>query len=222
MNYADHQSQCYVALPWQDLAGRSWRLPGQPGRCGLRTRGRRSVAGGGCTSTCRRGATTRSRCASPGSQASAIPAREPADEAAVVARFVGSGLRSADLKSPSAPTRSAPASPAPAGDRAGRRTLGDARASEHASSADGRMRQPGAAGADLPGGSLSDADWFTRDPPAEATGSALSSASERGRPQRPAASDGPADRRRQPGSGCAALCRNRGLRSMGFVAYVRR
>ena len=26
MNYADHQSQCYVAMPWGDLAGRTWRL----------------------------------------------------------------------------------------------------------------------------------------------------------------------------------------------------
>jgi len=26
VNYADHQSQCYVALPWDDLAGRTWRL----------------------------------------------------------------------------------------------------------------------------------------------------------------------------------------------------
>ena len=51
----------------------------------------------------------------------------------------------------------------------------------------GRMHQPGAAGSDSPGGALSDADWLTRIPPAEATGSALSSASERGRPRRPAA-----------------------------------
>jgi hypothetical protein len=26
VNYADHQSQCYVSLPWPDLAGRTWRL----------------------------------------------------------------------------------------------------------------------------------------------------------------------------------------------------
>jgi hypothetical protein len=26
VNYAPHQSQCYVALPWDDLAGRNWRL----------------------------------------------------------------------------------------------------------------------------------------------------------------------------------------------------
>ena len=26
VNYAGHQSQCYVALPWRDLAGRTWRL----------------------------------------------------------------------------------------------------------------------------------------------------------------------------------------------------
>ena len=26
VNYAAHQSQCFVALPWNDLAGRSWRL----------------------------------------------------------------------------------------------------------------------------------------------------------------------------------------------------
>ena len=26
VNYAGHQSQCYVALPWGDLAGRTWRL----------------------------------------------------------------------------------------------------------------------------------------------------------------------------------------------------
>jgi hypothetical protein len=26
VNYAPYQSQCYVRLPWSDLAGRSWRL----------------------------------------------------------------------------------------------------------------------------------------------------------------------------------------------------
>lgn len=26
VNYADHQSQCYLTLPWSDLAGRKWRL----------------------------------------------------------------------------------------------------------------------------------------------------------------------------------------------------
>jgi glycosidase len=26
VNYAGHQSQCYVALPWSDLTGRTWRL----------------------------------------------------------------------------------------------------------------------------------------------------------------------------------------------------
>ena len=26
VNYAGHQSQCYVAMPWSDLAGRTWRL----------------------------------------------------------------------------------------------------------------------------------------------------------------------------------------------------
>jgi hypothetical protein len=26
VNYAPHQSQCYVTMPWDDLAGRSWRL----------------------------------------------------------------------------------------------------------------------------------------------------------------------------------------------------
>ena len=26
MNYAGHQSQCYLTLPWGDLAGRTWRL----------------------------------------------------------------------------------------------------------------------------------------------------------------------------------------------------
>ena len=26
VNYAAHQSQCYVAMPWQDLGGRRWRL----------------------------------------------------------------------------------------------------------------------------------------------------------------------------------------------------
>ena len=26
VNYASHASQCYVALPWNDLSGRSWRL----------------------------------------------------------------------------------------------------------------------------------------------------------------------------------------------------
>ena len=46
-------------------------------------------------------------------------APQPADEAAVVARFVGSALRSADLESPFAPTRSAPASRAPADGRHG-------------------------------------------------------------------------------------------------------
>lgn len=26
VNYSDHQSQCYLAMPWNDLAGRGWRL----------------------------------------------------------------------------------------------------------------------------------------------------------------------------------------------------
>jgi hypothetical protein len=26
VNYAGHRSQCYVRLPWGDLAGRTWRL----------------------------------------------------------------------------------------------------------------------------------------------------------------------------------------------------
>jgi hypothetical protein len=26
VNYADHPSQCYVALPWGDLPGLTWRL----------------------------------------------------------------------------------------------------------------------------------------------------------------------------------------------------
>ncbi len=26
MNYAEHRSQCYVAMPWSDLGGRAWRL----------------------------------------------------------------------------------------------------------------------------------------------------------------------------------------------------
>jgi glycosidase len=26
VNYADHQSQCYVTMPWRDLDGRTWRL----------------------------------------------------------------------------------------------------------------------------------------------------------------------------------------------------
>jgi hypothetical protein len=26
VNYADHQSQCYVAMPWRDLDGGTWRL----------------------------------------------------------------------------------------------------------------------------------------------------------------------------------------------------
>ena len=28
VNYADHQGQCYVAMPWRDLDGRTWRLAG--------------------------------------------------------------------------------------------------------------------------------------------------------------------------------------------------
>ena len=24
--YADHRSQCFVAMPWRDLGGRTWRL----------------------------------------------------------------------------------------------------------------------------------------------------------------------------------------------------
>ena len=64
----------------------------------------------------------------------------------------------------------------------GRRALGDACASEHASSAVGRMRQPGAGGSDAPGGPLIHADcsrefhrrgdWF-----------GTASVSKRGRPQ---------------------------------------
>jgi hypothetical protein len=49
----------------------------------------------------------------------------------------------------------------------GRRASGDARSSKHASSAVARMHQPGAAGSDLPGGCLSQADWLTRGPPTE-------------------------------------------------------
>ena len=86
-------------------------------------------------------------------------------------------------------TRSAPAALVPATTSAGRRAPRDAHASEHASSADGRMHQPGAAGSDLPGGAANDADWLTRIPSAEATGSALSSAlrlrSGRGEPVEP-------------------------------------
>jgi hypothetical protein len=26
VNYAEHQSQCYVRLPFEDLAGKTWRL----------------------------------------------------------------------------------------------------------------------------------------------------------------------------------------------------
>lgn len=26
VNYGDHQSQCYVAMPWRDLDGRTWRF----------------------------------------------------------------------------------------------------------------------------------------------------------------------------------------------------
>jgi hypothetical protein len=26
VNYSEHTSQCYVTLPWQSLAGRTWRL----------------------------------------------------------------------------------------------------------------------------------------------------------------------------------------------------
>jgi hypothetical protein len=31
MNNAGHRSQCYVSLPWNDLAGRTWRLQGRLG-----------------------------------------------------------------------------------------------------------------------------------------------------------------------------------------------
>jgi hypothetical protein len=31
VNYADHQSQCYMRLPWPDLAGRQWRLEDEMG-----------------------------------------------------------------------------------------------------------------------------------------------------------------------------------------------
>ena len=66
-------------------------------------------------------------------------------------------------------------------------TAAGARATEHASRAASHRRQPGAAGSDVPGGERCQADWLTRIPPAEATGSARSSASEGGRPRRPAA-----------------------------------
>jgi hypothetical protein len=26
VNYGDHRSQCYLAMPWHDLDGRTWRL----------------------------------------------------------------------------------------------------------------------------------------------------------------------------------------------------
>ena len=38
VNYADHQSQCYVALPWGDLDGRTWRLRGPDRAVRLRPR----------------------------------------------------------------------------------------------------------------------------------------------------------------------------------------
>jgi hypothetical protein len=31
VNYADHQSQCYVELPWSELEGRMWRLKDRMG-----------------------------------------------------------------------------------------------------------------------------------------------------------------------------------------------
>jgi len=31
VNYSDHQSQCYVALPWTELSGRTWKLLDQMG-----------------------------------------------------------------------------------------------------------------------------------------------------------------------------------------------
>ena len=33
VNYSGHQSQCYVLLPWDDLAGRTWRLHDRLGEC---------------------------------------------------------------------------------------------------------------------------------------------------------------------------------------------
>ena len=62
VNYADHQSQCYVTLPWDDLAGRTWRLHDRLGTA-VYDRDGADLAARGSISTCRRGDTMPSRCA---------------------------------------------------------------------------------------------------------------------------------------------------------------
>ncbi len=42
VNYAPHQSQCYLPLPWSDVAGRSWRLEDQLGDAAYEREGQRS------------------------------------------------------------------------------------------------------------------------------------------------------------------------------------
>jgi hypothetical protein len=46
VNYSDHQSQCYVTLPWSDLAGRIWRLHDRMGSSFFDRQGLDLVSGG--------------------------------------------------------------------------------------------------------------------------------------------------------------------------------
>ena len=45
VNYASHQSQCYVPMPWRDLHGHTWRLRDLHGDGGLRPQRNRACAG---------------------------------------------------------------------------------------------------------------------------------------------------------------------------------
>ena len=46
VNYADHQSQCLLTMPWPDLGGRGWRLRDRMGT-DLYKRGGEELAGRG-------------------------------------------------------------------------------------------------------------------------------------------------------------------------------
>ena len=59
VNYAAHQGQCYVTMPWRDLGGRTWRLQDLTGRRSTTAREPTS-RDRASTSTCPRGATTSS------------------------------------------------------------------------------------------------------------------------------------------------------------------
>ena len=124
-----------------------------------------------------------------GAGGSVAAARRPGPRPSFSSRPLGAGLDAAapGRRAVQGPTGVAGCPRERACDRLRARLRRSAVALAEAERAVTRKHQPGAAGSDSPGGCLRHADWLTRIPPAEATGSALSSARERGRPQRPAA-----------------------------------